>query len=783
MGFLSVLFFISVAWSEVPDGYTFVARDGETIELETRHHVAYGANDGWAYRYGMIGCVECGGSLWGDPAPNQVKSCYIKEVDLNESTVSLESALDDLYSHLTNAGSLTDGELNDISDTLISRSYQMAYDTTLLKKGIQIVEYYEQNEGPLFINARTKVEFPREADPEDGRAMDRAVFYAQQGLFDAINDETLSQTPHLVDGLGFLTAAFFPFVPDNPAEPLITKTVKILASKEDDGAKPTMFTRNAARRPTGCYLPPGVIGEVTVPGSMVDAGYSILVGAHTDPKFVWGTLRRFDNITKAFPVVSTNTKIHNSFGGNVYVMVPYESNAGVVDVEISNILHSPFYSNKPFHVTSQTDWLNNQRNYPGPWADFESEKFMMTVPSEMIRDYDNATGIMEQWDLAMDGVSEVCGQPLVRNTVVLYLSTDVSIAKYCYSPGYPQVNTSIDPLNLSTIWYLRDPMYPLFAGFAEFHELTHAQYISNFPVEGESIVHVPYCYTAVTKFGWSPDSAFSFSNATSDYYTLDRVAIGWMVRPNFRLDNPMDWDEVSYQHRGHAKYQEIMTLFGYDVLSKFYTVENQEILNGTRHDDLTTIDSRIFRLSKAAGADLRPLIHFWGVHPDNQSQLLDSLEANNLLPSRKIYDRLLHYKDINPKDDRELYPTEEQADSSDRALDNIISTYFPDGAPASVMTYHQDDVLMSKNKGLVSFSHQGIKINGNIAHEIRWVNLQGKECFVWRGRGVSFYSFKQAKKILGSGMYLLDVRILNGSSTASGSHSGPFIRSHPVLLF
>jgi len=33
------------------------------------------------------------------------------------------------------------------------------------------------------------------------------------------------------------------------------------------------------------------------------------------------------------------------------------------------------------------------------------------------------------------------------------------------------------------------------------------------------------------------------------------------------------------------------------------------------------VDSRILQLSLAAGADLTPLIHFWGVHPVNPTAL------------------------------------------------------------------------------------------------------------------------------------------------------------------
>ncbi|MFO7824361.1 MAG: hypothetical protein R6V72_10510, partial [Cyclobacterium sp.] len=60
-------------------------------------------------------------------------------------------------------------------------------------------------------------------------------------------------------------------------------------------------------------------------------------------------------------------------------------------------------------------------------------------------------------------------------------------------------------------------------------------------------------------------------------------------------------------------------------------------------------DDRILRMSVAAGADLRPLLHFWGRPPENDNTLADSLEAAGLNPSREIFATLEHYKSILPK--------------------------------------------------------------------------------------------------------------------------------------
>ena len=154
-------------------------------------------------------------------------------------------------------------------------------------------------------------------------------------------------------------------------------------------------------------------------------------------------------------------------------------------------------------------------------------------------------------------------------------------------------------------------------------------------------------------FGVDLDKAFgrSFDNES---ISLDQAAIMWMVTENFRQGKPMDIsnterDEVRYQHRGYGKYVEIVGLFGWKALGDFWRAVQVDYIKGIdppRNDDPT--DGRILRMSKAAGADLTPLIHFWGVHPTDPAALKAAMDQAGLKPSARIYDRLVHYKSLIP---------------------------------------------------------------------------------------------------------------------------------------
>ena len=186
-----------------------------------------------------------------------------------------------------------------------------------------------------------------------------------------------------------------------------------------------MDNERPARRPTGCYLVPGSIAEVTVPGAMVNNGFSIRVGAHSWDLVKKPRIKRLDRVSIVYPIEAIHTSVANPLGGGIYLEVPYQANAGTVTVKIRNAVRSPFFSARSFDKTTLDRWQKTERHHPGPWADFESDKFMMQVPTTWISHYEDPITLMRDWDKSMDIVSELFGLPLLRPKTVLYLQVDV----------------------------------------------------------------------------------------------------------------------------------------------------------------------------------------------------------------------------------------------------------------------------------------------------------------------------------------------------------------------
>ncbi len=482
---------------------------------------------------------------------------------------------------------------------------------------------------------------------------------------------------------------------------------------------------------------------------MINKGFEILVGAHTFERTGSNPIRRFFRVTNTFAIKDTVTEIVNPFGGGIYIIAPYKANLGVVDIKLMNVVPAPFFSAKSFDKTTLQNWTNIQRNNPAPWADFESEKYMMQVPQSWIYKYADPVTLMKDWDNRMDVVSQMLGFPAVRNNISLYLQIDVDIMFGGYGIGNPQINNTYSPYDVEDgnkdHWFLK-PGVEFWE--TEFHEMGHAQLFSDFPGEGEASVNLLAAAIYNRLYKMDIDQALGESFDNKPYITRDQAAINWMVTPNFRAEKPMDIssttkDEVRYQQRGYAKYVEMAALFGWGVIDSFYKKEQMDFIAGIPNDGLSETDSRILRFSRIAGADMRPLIHFWGVQPTNPAQLKALIDAEKIKPSKAICDRLNHYKSIIPLNNAQFVvhantffggsvPSGGDPDYGEgwyniwlpkydashgalaqKAMQNIITSYYPNGCPIGVATQEKE----GKN--------YKISISPNPAHDLVVIECEG----------------------------------------------------------
>ena len=111
------------------------------------------------------------------------------------------------------------------------------------------------------------------------------------------------------------------------------------------------------------------------------------------------------------------TRFANPLGGGVYVVVPFKASFGEIKVAFSGgVVESPSFFRTKERKTTRQEWGAVSKASSAPWADFETDKYLMQVPRQWIHGYtfEELSALALKWETAMDGVCAYGGYPLAR---------------------------------------------------------------------------------------------------------------------------------------------------------------------------------------------------------------------------------------------------------------------------------------------------------------------------------------------------------------------------------
>lgn len=629
------------------------------------------------------------------------------------------NALNDFQGHINGTATLTGNELALIRDIFVQFPECLAESESIILLGKAVVEDYDVQIGALFTTPNTENGFSKNPLAAPGLEVERAMLALQQGIFDHVfTPAVYADYPQHMNGWKFNSCYNFPGYVDPPADSSVSHSVLIRANFEDpDGMNP-YFNINGdgtdhALRPTGMYLSPGSIATVTVPDSLVGRDYYVRVGSHEWDLTNRTNFYRLDRISRKFPIDSTTIAVFNPLGGAISVLVPYGANDGIVGISVSNGVEAPFFSLKSFYETTD---FNAELGKPGPWAVFETDNVMYTIPKHSIvpGQYDLKQAMLD-WESALRGVNSIMARQIIPDKHNMYMIADLDIRFGAYSIGYPMSNTPLKYTNVPGPAYFINGPGP--DDEVNFHETGHALAMSKFPGEVEAIVNFPYIMALNYGLNKDLNEAVNYSFVPNTF-DIDKTATHRMVSNTFGSERNISnttTDEVRYQHRGYGHYFEIVNILGWCPLRNFWKQESIDFENGIDYGvNDQDIDGRILRMSVAAQADLRPLFHVFGILPQDPIALQDTFAQIGVLPSLTVYNRLQDYFDLIPEDNTAfvnyalaVYPnlytdgpidnpdygvgwhylkslTYDAAEAQSRSdiLQSIIDLYYPNGEPA-----------------------------------------------------------------------------------------------------
>jgi hypothetical protein len=592
-----------------------------------------------------------------------------------EVVKELLSALAALKAHVEGNPSLDARRVEAHKLTIDKHRELFGSDDTIIKAAFDVVATYDKVNGPLWVSGKSFNRGRSRKPTPPPNDIHWTVYNVMQNIMDFVyTPGNIARYADILDGLKFGCSAHFPGAVAPPGDPDAVYRVRINAGYP----KPFKHKIMHEERP------------------------KVRVGAHCWDLSRKPRVLRLDRVTLLYPIDSTDVKVASPLGGGIYIEVPLRADAaGVVEIAIRNAVRSPYFSAKPFHRTSLDEWRNVERLHKAPWADLQSEKFMMQAPTSWIYKLDDPVTLMADWDKAMDAMNDLMGLPRVWGKEAMYQQVDLQFRGSAFFPGYPTSNSRYDPNkdyggNVDH-YFLRGPRY---APGHVFHEAGHGFLFVKFGGEHESTVNLPHVAVWHRMFGKSLDEAFASSRSMqkNPHRTLDNTAVTWMTCLNFIDGKPMVAGEKAYQ------------LKGWKVLGDYWRswVDDFEAgrpwsKHGTEYDVLN------LRLSKTAGVDLTPLLHFWGIHPGDAAALKAAVAAEELPASAKVYDTLVRYKSMVPENKQAFrefarkwwgkqpnpkgYMTErghaklweefneETSGQIKKVVQDILDRYFPKGRP------------------------------------------------------------------------------------------------------
>lgn len=381
--------------------------------------------------------------------------------------------------------------------------------------------------------------------------------------------------------------------PAHPAAEFFPGAVPRGAGKATRGVE--LDTSIPGWRSTGLYAAPGQQIVVKVPPAVVGSGLKVRIGAHTDQLWDSDAWKRCPEITRTFEIDKPITRAANAFGGLIYIEVPPGCRLGEISLQIQNVAEAPYFV---LGQTSLDDWRDEIRKRPAPWAELESSRIIVTVPSETIRRLDDPEALMRIWDRIADACAALAAIPPVRERPERYVA-DVQISAGYMHAGYP-IMTHLDaaPRLVDAELLANEGDWGLF------HELGHNHQSPDWTFDGTSEVtcnlFTLYVMDKVCgRYEESRPEIFGEARAKTirEYLGAGADFEKWKRDPFLAL----------------LMYMQLKEEFGWDAYKKVFT-EYRGLADDERpKTDAEKRDQWMVRFSRAVGRNLGRFFETWGV--------------------------------------------------------------------------------------------------------------------------------------------------------------------------
>jgi hypothetical protein len=349
---------------------------------------------------------------------------------------------------------------------------------------------------------------------------------------------------------------------------------------------------------TGLYAPPGSIITVTAAEVRAEQKIALRIGSHSDGLWALDSWPRCPEVCTRTLIEKPVTRAAGAFGGLIYIDVPAFGMAENLAVKIAGAVEAPHYV---LGKTSLAEWREKVRLRPAPWAELETGKVILTVPSSAVRRLDDPEDLMKFWDSVLDCCAELAGIPLERRRPERYVC-DVQISAGYMHSGYPIMTL----LDMPDVMVDKRRMMANGHGgvWGLWHEMGHNHQQGDWTFGGTGeVTENLFTLYVFDKVCGRPKSAMErASGPRIDKQVKAYIAAGadfekWKADPFLAL----------------RMYVQLQEAFGWNAFKKVFA-EYRGLSRGARpKNDDEKRDQWMVRFSRAVGCNLGPFFQAWGV--------------------------------------------------------------------------------------------------------------------------------------------------------------------------
>lgn len=348
---------------------------------------------------------------------------------------------------------------------------------------------------------------------------------------------------------------------------------------------------------TGLYAPAGETLTVVVPQRI-----DIQIGAHTDTLEWVETLKRMPDITSTQSLSAGTHLISSAYGGLIYFKAPSEGDS--FEVKIVGAVESPYFV---LGSTSDKSWVEQLKSTGAPWAELNSGRVILTIPTEIAKQVLNPTLLMNTWNTIIATEEELAGLspsevfPHQSPKVPWRVVVDAQLSYGFMYAGYPIMAHSADSaLNFINPETLKHSEWGIWHEFGHNYQIDAMTWTDVIEVTNN-------LYALYVEEKFDNPSRLNAPNDITGLTPYESVKM-YMERPI----EEREFGELDYFER-LVMFDELRRIYGWSFYRELHKAYRELKPESIPQNDFEKIQLFIDLTSTIANKDLSPFFRQWGL--------------------------------------------------------------------------------------------------------------------------------------------------------------------------